>query len=80
MSDPVVTLIFPPLVETSFGAIYPSTAQLTGYLQMHDLPCRQLDLNGDFADYLEPGPVGDEWVRATSRPSATISPPRARGG
>lgn len=52
MSDPVVTLIFPPLVETSFGAIYPSTAQLTGYLQMHDLPCRQLDLNGDFADYL----------------------------
>ncbi|MCW5255582.1 radical SAM protein [Verminephrobacter aporrectodeae subsp. tuberculatae] len=50
MTDAV--LIFPPLVDTNFGAYYPSTAVLAGYLQAHGHACRQFDWNEDFAVHL----------------------------
>lgn len=50
--SPSVSLLFPPLVETSLGAIYPSTAVLAAYLEQADVSTEQLDLNGDFADFI----------------------------
>jgi len=50
--DPAVALVFPPLVESSFGGYYPSTAVLAGWLYANGVSCTQIDLNADFAEYL----------------------------
>jgi Radical SAM superfamily len=50
MGDAV--LIFPPLVEGSFGQYFPSIAVLAGYLAKQDVPVRQIDLNEQFAEFL----------------------------
>lgn len=47
-----VALVFPPLVETSFGSYFPSLAVLAGHLESHGIGVRQLDLNSAFADRL----------------------------
>lgn len=46
---PKVALLFPPLVNTAFGDLYPSTAVLAGFLEVNRVECRQLDLNAAFA-------------------------------
>lgn len=45
-------LIFPPLVETSFGSCYPSTAVLDAYLRCAGIESDQIDLNERFAMWL----------------------------
>src|SRR4051794_32193976 len=47
-----VVLIFPPLVETSFGRYFPSLAVLAGYLENKGLKTQQWDLNAEFALHL----------------------------
>ncbi|WNO67458.1 radical SAM protein [Streptomyces sp. AM2-3-1] len=50
--DPEVLLVFPPLVESSFGSFYPSTAVLSAWLKKHGFATVQRDLNTEFAEYL----------------------------
>lgn len=51
-----VSLIFPPVVETNFGNVFPSTAVLAAYLEAHGICTTQYDFNEDFAHFLlEPG-------------------------
>jgi len=52
MSDPEVSLVFPPLVTTNFGNYYPSTALLSGYLKANGFETSQTDLNEEFALFL----------------------------
>lgn len=52
MNDPRAALVFPPLVETNFGRLYPSTAVLAAFLESRDIATTQLDLNEDLALYL----------------------------
>lgn len=52
-----VALVFPPLVETNFGSIFPSTAVLTAHLAQQNLSAAQFDLNERFADHLLSEPV-----------------------
>lgn len=47
-----VVLIFPPLVETSFGRYFPSLAVLAGYLENKGIKTQQWDLNAEFALHL----------------------------
>ena len=47
-----VVLVFPPLVETNFGHIYPSTAVLAAYLAPRGFPVVQVDLNTIFFDHI----------------------------
>ncbi len=47
-----VALIFPPLVNTSFGKYFPSTAVLAAYLTANGIGSWQEDLNELFALYL----------------------------
>ncbi|MFP8883834.1 B12-binding domain-containing radical SAM protein [Streptomyces mangrovi] len=49
---PGVLLLFPPLVESNFGSLYPAPAVLAGYLSASGIPSRQVDLNEAFAEYL----------------------------
>lgn len=49
---PDAALLFPPLVDTNFGAYYPSTAVLAGHLEGAGLLASQHDLNEEFAVYL----------------------------
>src|SRR3989337_2163014 len=49
---PYVALVFPPLLEESFRAYYPSTAVLAGYLSARGFSSLQTDLNEDFATNL----------------------------
>src|ERR1700691_2804178 len=56
-SGPCVALAFPPLVTSSFGHYYPSTAVLAGYLASIDIDVLQIDLNQEFSEYLLSGPV-----------------------
>lgn len=51
-SQDETVLIFPPLVETNFGKIFPSCAVLAGYLATRSVKCREYDLNEEFARYL----------------------------
>lgn len=50
--EPEVLLVFPPLVESSFGSFYPSTAVLAAWLKKHGISAVQRDLNTEFAEYL----------------------------
>ncbi|MCA1217112.1 B12-binding domain-containing radical SAM protein [Streptomyces sp. 8L] len=50
--SPEVLLVFPPLVESSFGSFYPSTAVLAAWLSKHGIAAAQRDLNTEFAEYL----------------------------
>ncbi|WP_328869630.1 radical SAM protein [Streptomyces sp. NBC_00287] len=50
--DPTVSLVFPPLVETSLGGYYPSLAMLDGWLLKHGVISRQADLNAEFAEFI----------------------------
>ncbi|MGW5781951.1 B12-binding domain-containing radical SAM protein [Streptomyces sp. NPDC003863] len=52
-----VALLFPPLVETSFGSLYPAPAVLAGYLADKGTATHQVDLNELFAEYLLSPPV-----------------------
>jgi hypothetical protein len=47
-----VVLVLPPLIESNFGQIYPSTAVLTAYLESRGYPAIQVDLNAAFFDHL----------------------------
>jgi hypothetical protein len=47
-----VQLVFPPLVESGFGSVYPAPAVLAGFLESHGIRCVQQDLNAAFAEYL----------------------------
>lgn len=47
-----VQLLFPPLVESNFGSVYPATAVLAGFLESHEIACGQIDLNEEFAEHL----------------------------
>ncbi|MFD9123324.1 B12-binding domain-containing radical SAM protein [Kitasatospora sp. NPDC059571] len=47
-----VQLLFPPLVESNFGSVYPAPAVLAGYLEANGVDCGQHDLNEEFAEYL----------------------------
>lgn len=49
---PLATLIFPPLVESNFGTIYPSLPVLAGFLESNGIGVHQLDLNEEFAEFL----------------------------
>lgn len=49
---PEVLLVFPPLVETSFGNIYPATAVLSAWLEKQGITAQQRDLNAEFSEYL----------------------------
>jgi hypothetical protein len=51
-SEPEVMLIFPPLVESSFGSFYPSTAVLSAWLQKHGFQVAQRNLNSEFVAFL----------------------------
>jgi hypothetical protein len=55
-----IVLVLPPLVETNFGQIYPSTAVLAAYLVRHGCSALQLDLNHEFFDHI----VSDEELLA----------------
>lgn len=55
-----VTLVFPPLVESSFGSIYPSTPVLAAHLATHGISVEQVDLNAAFLDFM----LGDAELRA----------------
>ncbi|MFG3284433.1 B12-binding domain-containing radical SAM protein [Streptomyces sp. NPDC048111] len=53
-----VHLVFPPMVESNFGSLYPAPAVLAGYLAAHGIDSAQEDLNEAFAEYLlAPGTV-----------------------
>jgi hypothetical protein len=45
-------LVFPPLVESGFGNLYPSTAVLAAYLQKHGFASVQVDLNNGFVHHM----------------------------
>lgn len=45
-------LVFPPLVESGFGNVYPSTAVLAAYLGDRGHQVRQIDLNNAFIEHL----------------------------
>jgi hypothetical protein len=49
---PAVALIFPPLIESSFGSFFPSTAVLSAFLKDHGIATVQYDLNQEFAGFL----------------------------
>lgn len=49
---PEVCLVFPPLVASNFGLIYPSLAVLSAYLDSHGIRSQQEDLNEEFALFL----------------------------
>ena len=51
-APPTVQLIFPPLVESNFGSVYPASAVLAAFLRADGVSCDQHDLNEEFADYL----------------------------
>jgi hypothetical protein len=57
-----VVLVLPPLVETNFGQIYPSTAVLAAYLQPRGFPAIQVDLNAAFFHHL----VSDDELAASA--------------
>lgn len=48
-ASPSVWLCFPPLVETNFGGVFPSTAVLAAFLEANDVAATQVDLNEEFA-------------------------------
>ena len=50
MAHPV--LVFPPLVESGFGNLYPSTAVLAAFLGMHGFASTQVDLNNAFVHHM----------------------------
>ncbi|MGW4704486.1 B12-binding domain-containing radical SAM protein [Streptomyces sp. NPDC004285] len=55
-----VVLAFPPLVESSFGRYFPSTAVLAGFLQSRKVRTHQWDLNEEFALHLlDPGHLAE---------------------
>lgn len=54
--------MLPPLVETNFGQLYPSTAVLAAYLQPRGLRTRQVDLNAAFFHHL----VSDDELAASA--------------
>lgn len=60
---PEVALVFPPLVDTSFGSYFPSTAVLAAFLRSVGVTALQEDLNEMFALYLLDddvlGPAGE---------------------
>lgn len=64
---PNLVLIFPPLVSSSFGHYYPSTAVLAGYLRSKGMEARQIDLNQEFAEHLISEPVLDAIAAGTYR-------------
>ncbi|MEU7280125.1 radical SAM protein [Streptomyces sp. NPDC045431] len=70
---PSVHLVFPPMVETNFGSIYPASAVLAGYLKEQGLAAGQEDLNEAFAEFLlSPdviAPLGRGAVAGVSRDS-----------
>ncbi|WP_329314988.1 radical SAM protein [Streptomyces sp. NBC_01278] len=47
-----VHLVFPPMVESNFGSLYPAPAVLAGFLAAHGVESSQEDLNESFAEYL----------------------------
>jgi len=47
-----VALLFPPLVDSSFGSYFASIAVLAGFLEHHGIGTTQLDLNEEFATLL----------------------------
>ncbi|MFD7660419.1 B12-binding domain-containing radical SAM protein [Actinosynnema sp. NPDC059797] len=49
---PPVCLVFPPLVESNFGSLYPAPAVLAAYLAEAGIACAQVDLNERFAEFL----------------------------
>jgi hypothetical protein len=49
---PLAALIFPPLVESNFGTVYPSLPVLAGFLKSNGIGVHQLDLNEEFAEFL----------------------------
>ncbi|MFJ7956335.1 B12-binding domain-containing radical SAM protein [Streptomyces sp. NPDC096319] len=58
--DGSVVLAFPPLVESSFGRYFPSTAVLAGFLQSRKVRTHQWDLNEEFALHLlDPGHLAE---------------------
>ncbi len=56
-SPPPVCLIFPPLVESNFGSLYPAPAVLAAYLAEHGIASMQEDLNEQFAEFLLDPPM-----------------------
>ncbi|KQX57446.1 MULTISPECIES: radical SAM protein [unclassified Streptomyces] len=55
-----VVLAFPPLVESSFGRYFPSSAVLAGFLQSRKVRTHQWDLNEEFALHLlDPGHLAE---------------------
>ncbi len=56
-----VVLALPPLVETNFGQIYPSTAVLAAYLLPRGFAALQVDLNAAFFDHV----VSDDELTAS---------------
>jgi hypothetical protein len=61
--DYSVSLVFPPLVQSNFGAYYPSTATLAAYLSQNQISCLQEDLNEKFAIFLLRDEVIESFVK-----------------
>jgi len=57
-----VVLVLPPLVETNFGQIYPSTAVLAAYLGPKGFSAIQVDLNAAFFDHV----IGNDELASSS--------------
>jgi Radical SAM superfamily len=73
-----VVLVFPPLVESGFGNLYPSTAVLAAFLQVHGFSSAQIDLNNAFVHHM----ISDDELMAaasgTYRRSEPLSVAAAR--
>lgn len=65
MKAVTVVLVLPPLIETNFGQIYPSTAVLAAYLQPRGFETMQVDLNTAFFHHL----VSDDELTASAAAS-----------
>jgi hypothetical protein len=58
-----VSLVFPPLVQSNFGAYFPATATLAAYLSQNQISCQQEDLNERFALFLLQDEVIESFVQ-----------------
>ena len=67
-----VAMIFPPIINSGFGAYYPALPVLAGYLASNGVPVVQVDLNEELAEYL----LRSEALEAAARgdfPRSTVS-------
>ncbi|MET7426137.1 radical SAM protein [Dactylosporangium sp. NPDC005555] len=69
--QPSGVLIFPPMVESSFGRYFPSLAVLAGYLHSQGIATTQWDLNEEFALHL----LRDEHLRSSGHGNPVGLPP-----